>query len=166
MSVEAIIRHRRDTAANWTSNDPTLEAGQLGYETDTRKWKWGDGATAWTALAYAAADPATAPTYTPPAIVTDATTALTAIPADANQYTRFTNAAAKTYTFTDAETYVVGSEFFGRNVGAGDLTLTEGGGFTLNPPAGGTLVVPEGGSFAVKIVGASEADVTGYTVAA
>ena len=58
MSTQAIIRHRRDTAANWTSNDPVLEDGQLGYETDTGKWKWGDGATAWTALAYAPASEA------------------------------------------------------------------------------------------------------------
>lgn len=106
------------------------------------------------------------PAYAPPAIATEAGLTRTAIPADANQYTRFTNADAKTYTFTDVETYVVGSEFFGRNVGTADLTLTAGGAMVLNAPAGGTLVVPQGGSFAVKIVGASEADVTGYTVAA
>lgn len=54
MSTSAILRHRRDTAANWTSTNPTLEAGQIGYETDTRKFKFGDGATAWNSLAYAA----------------------------------------------------------------------------------------------------------------
>lgn len=54
MSTPAIIRHRRDTAANWTSNNPVLEAGQLGLETDTLKIKFGDGTTAWTSLSYAA----------------------------------------------------------------------------------------------------------------
>ncbi|MFA6690893.1 MAG: hypothetical protein WCR98_02825 [Saccharofermentanales bacterium] len=44
---------RRDTAANWTSADPTLAAGEFGYETDTSKFKVGDGSTAWTSLAYA-----------------------------------------------------------------------------------------------------------------
>jgi hypothetical protein len=143
---------------------PSLHTGALGlyWATDEDKLYAWDGAWAEVAPEYT---PPT-PEYVPAAIVTDATTALTAIPADANQYTRFTNAAAKTYTFTDAETYVVGSEFFGRNVGAGDLTLTAGGTMVLNAPAGGTLVVPQGGSFAVKIVGASEADVTGYTEAA
>ena len=53
MSTPAILRHRRDTAANWTSNNPVLEAGQLGYETDTLKFKLGDGTTAWTSLSYA-----------------------------------------------------------------------------------------------------------------
>ena len=53
MSTPAILRHRRDTAANWTSNNPVIEAGQLGYETDTLKFKLGNGSTAWTSLSYA-----------------------------------------------------------------------------------------------------------------
>ena len=46
------IRFRRDTAANWTSNNPTLTTGELGYETDTGKFKIGNNTNAWTALAY------------------------------------------------------------------------------------------------------------------
>lgn len=46
------IQLRRDTAANWTSANPVLAAGQPGFETDTRKWKVGDGTTAWNSLAY------------------------------------------------------------------------------------------------------------------
>ena len=48
------LQNRRDTATNWTTNNPTLAAGELGYETDTKKIKVGDGSTAWTSLAYAA----------------------------------------------------------------------------------------------------------------
>jgi hypothetical protein len=47
------LQNRRDTAANWTSNNPTLAAGEIGLETDTAKYKMGDGATAWNSLAYA-----------------------------------------------------------------------------------------------------------------
>ena len=47
------LQQRRDTASNWTSNNPTLAAGEIGYETDTKKFKIGDGSTAWTSLAYA-----------------------------------------------------------------------------------------------------------------
>ena len=47
------IQIRRDTAADWTSINPTLAAGEFGWESDTNKFKIGDGATAWTALAYA-----------------------------------------------------------------------------------------------------------------
>lgn len=47
------IKLRRDTAANWTSNNPILAAGEPGLETDTGKTKYGDGATAWADLSYA-----------------------------------------------------------------------------------------------------------------
>jgi hypothetical protein len=44
---------RRDTAANWTANNPILSEGEPGVETDTLKFKLGDGTTAWTLLDYA-----------------------------------------------------------------------------------------------------------------
>lgn len=47
-----IIQIRRDTAANWTSANPTLAQGELGIETDTLKVKAGTGSTAWTSLGY------------------------------------------------------------------------------------------------------------------
>ena len=50
--MAAIIQFRRDTAANWTSNNPTLAAGEIGYETDTEKYKIGDGSTVWTSQGY------------------------------------------------------------------------------------------------------------------
>ena len=46
------IQLRRDTAANWTSANPTLAAGELGLETDTTYYKIGTGSTSWTSLAY------------------------------------------------------------------------------------------------------------------
>jgi len=47
------IQFRRGTASEWTSANPTLSAGEMGLETDTLKFKIGDGTTAWTSLAYA-----------------------------------------------------------------------------------------------------------------
>jgi hypothetical protein len=47
------IQIRRGTAAQWTSANPTLAAGEMGVESDTRKTKIGTGSTAWTSLAYA-----------------------------------------------------------------------------------------------------------------
>jgi len=44
---------RRDTAANWTSANPVLAQGEMALETDTRKYKIGDGMNAWNGLAYA-----------------------------------------------------------------------------------------------------------------
>lgn len=46
------IQVRRDTAANWTSADPILAQGEMGFEVDTNKGKFGDGTTAWTSLPY------------------------------------------------------------------------------------------------------------------
>lgn len=46
------IQQRRGTAATWTSSNPTLSSGEIGYETDTAKWKIGNGTSAWTALSY------------------------------------------------------------------------------------------------------------------
>ena len=46
------IQFRRGTASEWTAANPTLAVAEFGVETDTDKFKLGDGATAWTALAY------------------------------------------------------------------------------------------------------------------
>jgi hypothetical protein len=54
------IQLRNDTAANWTSGDPTLQAGELGHETDTGKFKLGTGVLAWTSLSYASILPGVA----------------------------------------------------------------------------------------------------------
>lgn len=54
------IQLRNDTAANWTTENPTLQAGELGYETDTGKFKLGTGALAWTSLSYASIPPGVA----------------------------------------------------------------------------------------------------------
>lgn len=51
-TVNVQMQQRRDTAASWTSVNPTLRSGEFGYETDTGKFKIGDGTTAWTSLAY------------------------------------------------------------------------------------------------------------------
>lgn len=53
MAVQTQIQVRRGTAATWTSTNPTLTAGEIGFETDTGKYKIGNGATAWASLAYA-----------------------------------------------------------------------------------------------------------------
>jgi len=50
------IQVRRDSAANWTSANPTLAQGEPGFETDTNKLKIGDGTTVWSSLPYYAAD--------------------------------------------------------------------------------------------------------------
>ena len=47
------IQLRRDTASNWTSNNPTLAAGEFGWESDTNRFKIGTGSSNWQSLGYA-----------------------------------------------------------------------------------------------------------------
>ena len=46
------IKLRRDTAANWTSNNPVLAQGEPGYDLTSKRLKIGDGVTAWNTLAW------------------------------------------------------------------------------------------------------------------
>ncbi len=46
------IRVRRGTSTEWTETNPVLGPGEPGYETDTRKMKFGDGSTSWVSLGY------------------------------------------------------------------------------------------------------------------
>jgi hypothetical protein len=46
------MQQRRGTAAQWTAANPVLAAGEIGFETDTNKFKMGNGTSAWTALIY------------------------------------------------------------------------------------------------------------------
>jgi hypothetical protein len=52
------IQVRRGTASQWTSTNPILAAGEMGVETDTNKFKFGNGTATWSALSYANADTA------------------------------------------------------------------------------------------------------------
>jgi hypothetical protein len=54
-----LIQLRSDTAANWTSTNPILAVGEMGFETDTNLFKIGDGSTLWTSLLYAVTPPQT-----------------------------------------------------------------------------------------------------------
>lgn len=46
------IQFRRGTASAWTTANPILAEGEMGIETDTSKFKIGDGVTVWTGLSY------------------------------------------------------------------------------------------------------------------
>jgi len=46
------MQQRRGTAAQWTDADPILAAGEIGFETDTGKFKIGNGTSEWSALSY------------------------------------------------------------------------------------------------------------------
>lgn len=47
-----VIQLKRGLAATWASINPILSPGEFGYETDTGKYKLGNGSAAWNALPY------------------------------------------------------------------------------------------------------------------
>jgi hypothetical protein len=47
-----VIQLRRDTASNWSENNPIIASGELGVETDTGKFKLGNGSSSWSSLQY------------------------------------------------------------------------------------------------------------------
>ena len=52
MTTYTRFKLRNDTAADWTAANPVLLQGEIGVETDTRRYKIGDGTTAWSSLSY------------------------------------------------------------------------------------------------------------------
>lgn len=53
-NVPSRVQFRRANASAWTIANPTLAAGELGYELDTGKFKIGNGNDDWTTLGYSA----------------------------------------------------------------------------------------------------------------
>jgi len=50
--MAARMQQRRGTAAQWTSANPVLGSGEIGFETDSDRFKIGNGTSVWTALPY------------------------------------------------------------------------------------------------------------------
>jgi hypothetical protein len=46
------MQQRRGTAAQWTAANPILAAGEIGFATDTSKFKMGNGTSTWSQLEY------------------------------------------------------------------------------------------------------------------
>lgn len=50
--IKGKVQHRYDTAADLMTSNPTMLAGEIGIESDTAKFKFGDGSTSWNDLPY------------------------------------------------------------------------------------------------------------------
>tara|TARA_B100000586_G_C19974637_1_gene369299 strand:+ start:129 stop:608 length:480 start_codon:yes stop_codon:yes gene_type:complete len=122
------IQLRRDTAANWTSANPTLALGEFGMEIDTMLYKIGDGATAWNSQAYA--ELAGTDKFT---INEQTGTAYTLVGADAGKLIKMDNAAANTLTVppNSSVAFDIGVTINIVQYGAGTTTLTQGVGVTI-----------------------------------
>lgn len=52
MQIPTTFVLRHDDSASWTAKNSVLRAGEPGIETDTQKWKSGNGFTPWNDLPY------------------------------------------------------------------------------------------------------------------
>ena len=129
------LQQRRDTAANWTSANPTLAQGEIGFETDTKKFKIGDGSTAWTSLAYAFG--------AAPALTFNAQTgtSYTLVATDVGALVTLSNASAITLTVPPS-VFTTGQVIDIQQIGAGQVTLAQGSGVTITS-TGGTASAPK-----------------------
>jgi hypothetical protein len=113
--MSATIQVRRGTASQWTTANPTLAAGEIGFESDNFKIKIGNGSTAWNSLQYAAGgnqfetsivfEGATADSYETTLTATDPT-------------------ADRTITLPDASGTVVLADGSGNVTVSGNLTVS------------------------------------------
>lgn len=46
------MQQRRGTASQWSAANPVLASGEIGFETDTNKFKMGNGTSTWSSLQY------------------------------------------------------------------------------------------------------------------
>ena len=56
------LQFRRGLSTEWTSTNPILASGEMAIETNTQRFKVGDGTTAWNSLSYGGIQGPTGPT--------------------------------------------------------------------------------------------------------
>jgi hypothetical protein len=103
------IQVRRDTAANWTSVNPTLSSGEIGFETNTGKFKIGNGSSVWSALDY----------------FLDSSDLSGYLTASSASTTYLTQASASTTYATKADPTFTGTAVFPSTTSIGDVSSTE-----------------------------------------
>jgi len=117
------MQQRRDTAANWTANNPTLAGGELGFETDTGLFKIGNGSTNWVSLGYAGGGASYA------AIATSGGT--TTLTSTSNTTQNFTGTNTQTVVLPVTSTLQLGWAYQILNNSTQNVTINSSGGNTI-----------------------------------
>jgi len=164
MAVVTQIQIRRGTASQWTSANPTLAAGEFGYESDTGKFKIGTGSTAWTSLSYQGAGTVTSITagtgLSGGTITTSGTIAIDSTVATLTGTQTLTNKTATGLIYTqtlltpsftsNAYTLVLGDQ--------GDILLASNGSTagTINIPTNASVAFPIGTQITIIQTGSGQ----------
>lgn len=140
------IQLRRDTTANWTSENPTLAQGEIGLDLTSGGFKIGDGATAWASLPYHGGVAWGGITGT----LSDQTDLQTALDAKGDKTLAINAQTGTTYTLvlSDASKLV---------------TLSNSSAVTLTVPANSSVAFPVGTVIALAQLGTGLVTVEGDT---
>ena len=147
------MQQKRGTASQWSTANPTLLAGEIGFETDTNKIKVGDGSTAWNSLAYIAGTEANV------ALAQDGNNDVVSLPAIENETVvdtvvasewralkyaislSKTSGGANKFAFTELNILIDGS----------NVNVSEFGSIDNNGEVGTVSVSQNGGSIEIKV---------------
>ena len=130
------IQFRRDTASGWTSANPTLASGEVGFETNTLKFKFGDGSTAWTSLAYVQTTGATG--AVPVQTFNNQTASYTLVLGDASNIVTVNSSSATTLTVPphSSVAFPTATRIDLVQLGSGQVTIAPGSGVTISATPG------------------------------
>ena len=154
------MQQRRGTASQWTSANPVLNAGEMGWESDTNKFKIGDGTNHWADLDYFADINSTVNPAFGTSIVFEGATA------DSYETTlQVTDPTAdRTITFPDATgTVALTSDIAELSQDAIDSALTAGTGITktYNDAANTLTLAVDTTTIQARVSGVSDTEI-GY----
>lgn len=136
------IQLRRGTASEWSAANPILAQGEFGYESDTSKFKVGDGSTSWSTLSYAVGGLSEATASATYLSISDAVD--TYLPISASSNYLFASTASVTYAPLNISEVEKTTDF--------SLTLTDAGKLLrVNSASAVAVTVPVNASAAFTI---------------
>jgi hypothetical protein len=153
-AVSTQMQVRRDTSTNWTSSNPTLASGEIGFETNTGKFKIGTGSATWGSLDYFGTDASvvtltgtqtlTNKTLTAPiinlALNAQTGTTYTLVAADSGKLVTSSNASPVVITIPPS-IFAAGEMVNVQSIGAGLTSFGAGAGVTITS-TGATSAAP------------------------